>query len=117
MLVITPRAKKGAPRCEHELRLLPCVAPATFPLARLGPARNNMRAAVAAGAGADAATELLATPHYNAAILRVWPRRGALAERCCAAQRELRLQLMHFHPTQAVHSRRAAQAAEMRPPF
>ena len=73
MLVITPRAKKGAARSNFELRLLPCIALQTFPLARLAPGRNNLRAAAAAAAGADAAPELLPTPHYNAAILRVRP--------------------------------------------
>ncbi|KAK9832639.1 hypothetical protein WJX81_006336 [Elliptochloris bilobata] len=69
VLVITPRAKKGVARSEFELRLLPCVAPGTFPAVRLAPDRNNLRTAVAETA-AGAAPELLPTPHYNAAILR-----------------------------------------------
>lgn len=70
MLVITPRAKKGAQPTGFRIRLLPCIAPGTFPAARLAPGRNNLRAAVG-GAGEGAAAELLPTPHYNAAILRV----------------------------------------------
>lgn len=70
MLVITPRAKKGAQPTGFRIRLLPCIAPGTFPAARLAPGRNNLRAAVG-GAGEGAAAKLLPTPHYNAAILRV----------------------------------------------
>ena len=72
MLIITLQ-RAGADTCA--IRLLPFLAPGTFPLAKLAPDRNNLRAssgAAAAGqAGADkGAPPLPPTPDYNAAIMQ-----------------------------------------------
>ncbi len=55
------------------IRLLPCLAEGTFPLARLAPSRNNLRAVVTVPElGAEGAEPAPApTPHYNTGILQV----------------------------------------------
>lgn len=59
------------------LRLLPAVATAAFPLAKLAPERNNLRAPAGAAAASKAAgadkeePDLPPTPRYNAAIVQV----------------------------------------------
>ena len=74
MLVITLQ-RAGADACA--IRLLPILAPGTFPLAKLAPERNNLRASSGpaatgqAGAGKEAAA-LPPTPHYNATIMQAW---------------------------------------------
>ena len=74
MLVITLQ-RAGAETCA--VRLLPALAPGTFPLAKLAPERNNLRASLGpaaagkAGAGKDAPA-LPPTPHYNAAVIQAW---------------------------------------------
>lgn len=72
MLVITLQ-RAGAESCA--IRLLPVLAPGTFPLTKLAPERNNLRVssgpAAAGQAGADKdAPALPPTPHYNAAIIQ-----------------------------------------------
>ncbi len=72
MLVITLQ-RAGGETCA--IRLLPVLAPGTFPLTKLTPERNNLRAsagpAAAGQGGADKdASALPATPHYNAAIMQ-----------------------------------------------
>ena len=68
-------ALRGPGSDSFALRLLPVLEPETFPLSKLAPQRNNLRAsAPAAQAPAlpqkDAAC-LLPTPLYNAALLQV----------------------------------------------
>lgn len=65
------------------IRLLPALPAEAFPLARLGPDRNNLRSASkegsgpaakdgsSAGKGGQAQQQLLPTPHYNASVLQV----------------------------------------------
>ena len=73
-VLLIPLHKAGAEA--FIMRLLPAVATAAFPLAKLAPERNNLRAsagaAAASKAGADnEAPDLPPTPHYNAAIVQV----------------------------------------------
>ena len=71
-------ALRGPGSDSFALRLLPLLEPATFPLSKLAPQRNNLRApAPSAPAGqapvvpqTDEAS-LLPTPSYNSAVLQV----------------------------------------------
>ncbi len=106
MLVITPRARAGDSGAGFRLRLLPCVAPGAFPAPRLAPRRNNLRSAVGA-AGAASAPELLPTPHYNAAILRV----GARAAEACLRPMQALGPRTAGPPRRSAAARRAGHAA------
>lgn len=74
MLVVHPAP--GASPSGLSIRILPVLPATAFPLARLAPHRNNLRAAGAAAAssapaaGSDGATGP-PTPHYNTSVLQV----------------------------------------------
>ena len=85
-------ALRGPSSDSFALRLLPVLEPGTFPLSKLAPQRNNLRApATPAPAGQAAAVpqkdeaSLLPTPAYNAAVLQVRVKLYLLSIACLTA--------------------------------
>ena len=87
-------ALRGQGSHSFALRLLPVLEPGTFPLSKLAPQRNNLRAPAPAVPAGQAPVvpqkdepSLLPTPSYNAALLQV--RVGAVHPQYCMCDRLL----------------------------
>ena len=86
-------ALRGPGSDSFALRLLPVLEPGTFPLSKLGPQRNNLRAPAPAAPPGQAPVvpqkdeaSLLPTPLYNAALLQVGVEGLPLGVACFAAR-------------------------------